>query len=95
MKKPFLYRRLSKYKTKKFIFDCGIIHKKQAQEILKQRQYVEHSEYWIKGFVKVYMLDASFMVCVDHTSNKDNGCRGFYEKQIFIQTLQYFENKLK
>ena len=92
MNKPQLYKRLSKYKVKKFIFDIPPFYKKEAENVLKQRGYVQHSEYWIKGFVKVYMIETQLMIQLDGYST---GVRCFYENSIFVQSLQYFENRLK
>ncbi len=94
MSKPALNKRLSKYKIKKCLIDCSFLGKKEIEEILKKRQYVQHTEYWINGFVKVYILNTSALISIDHPINKSNGVRFFFEKTIFIETLQYFENRL-
>jgi hypothetical protein len=77
------------------LIDCGFLGKEDAMKILRQRQYIEHTDYWIKGFVKVQFLDSSLLISVDHEVTKQNGVRCFYEASIFMQTLQYFENKFK
>lgn len=69
---------------------------KEAGEILKKRGYVEHNmELWMKGFVKVQLLESSILVSLDHPINCNNGIRCFYEKGIFNEILMYFEYRTK
>lgn len=93
MKKPHLYKRLSKYKTSKCLIEFGLASKDEIHSLLKKRQYVENPKFWMKGFVKVTLLESMLLIEHDIKNNK-NGIRCFYNKDIFLEFLQYFEKKM-
>lgn len=89
-KKPYLYKRLSKYKVSKCIIEFPICNKKDIENILKSRQYVQHNNCWKLGFVKVIILDSYIQIEHDIQNHKA-GVKVFYEKDILIEFLRYFE----
>lgn len=91
MKKPALYKRMSKYKAKKAVIEFPIQSKKEIEGILKTRGYVEHSSWWIKGFVKVFILNSFLQI--EHDCNGNKGVKCFYDKDVFLEFLRYFEYK--
>ncbi len=98
MKQPPLIKRMSKYKVKKTLIDCSFICKKQIIDILKKRGYTDNTNFYIKGFVKVYILDFSILVCLDKdglSKSIGGGSRCFFEESIFNELISYYENRNK
>lgn len=94
MKKSFLSKKLSKYKVSKVVLEMPIISKKDVLKILQQRGYVEHDNYWLNAFIKVTVLDS--FIQIEHTISKENnGVKCFYDKDILLEFLRYFEYKFK
>lgn len=95
MKKPFLYKRLSKYKVSKCILELKLKSEKEIIEILHKRGYIEEKlNQYRNGFVKVSLV--GFYILIEHTiSKEDFGVRCLYEEDVLLEYLRYFEYKMK
>lgn len=85
------YRAIKRSGAGRVLIECSYIDVQSAVKILRQRGYVEHVGYWIKGFVTVELLPSYIMVSIDFELKDQKGLKCFYEKQSFIQLLAYFE----
>jgi len=94
MSKPHLYKRLSKYNVSKVILEYKELSEKQVEEILKQRQYSMKDDFWDNGFVQVRLLKNCIQISHSIIKNSE-GVKCFYEKDLFVEFLRYFEYKMK
>lgn len=94
MKKPNLYKRLSKYKVSKLITDIPPSDRNIIIDLLKKRQYVQfiddNVECFKKGFVIVRLFNSS--IEIKHNTGNDKGVNYPFDINAINEFLMYFEN---
>lgn len=94
MKKPYLYKRLSKYRVSKMITDIPLSDRDNIIALLKKRQYVqfieENIECFKKGFVIVRLFNSS--IEIKHDVGNNNGVNYPFDINAINEFLMYFEN---